>query len=56
MKFPKKVYVYINSDEAATFIVAVHGVDEIPDEIDRELVGTYKLKRIQRLKVRRVLK
>ena len=57
MKFPKKVYVYIDkSDDDHHFIVAVHGVDQIPDDVDREMVATYKFKRKEQFIVRRILK
>lgn len=57
MKLPKKVYVYIDkSDDDQHFIVAVHSIDQIPDDVDREMVGTYKLKRREQFVVRRILK
>jgi hypothetical protein len=62
MKLPKKVYVYVMNDptrgvtEKAEFLVAVRDIEEIPEDVDREMVGTYKLKRREQFVVRRILK
>ncbi len=57
MKFPKKVFVYAEmTDKGDQFLVAVRDIEEIPEEIDREQVGIYKLKRREQFVVRRMLK
>jgi hypothetical protein len=63
MKLPKKVYVYVMNDptrareeKSSAFLVAVRDIEEIPEDVDREMVGTYKLKRREQFVVRRILK
>lgn len=57
MKLPKHVIVYVEVPErGAPYLVAVRDIDEIPEEVDREMVGTYKLKRREQFVVRRILK
>lgn len=57
MKFPKRVFVYVEvPDSGDPFLVAVRDIEEIPEEIDHEMVATYKLRRREQFIVRRILK
>jgi hypothetical protein len=57
MKFPKKVFVYVEvTDRGEEFLSVARDVEDIPEDVDREMVGTYKLKRREQFVVRRILK
>lgn len=57
MKLPKHVYIYVMSERDGTEYLAVaRDLEEIPEDVDREMVGTYKLKRREQFVVRRILK
>jgi hypothetical protein len=57
MKFPKKVFVYAEmTDNGDEFLVAVRDVESIPEEVHREQVATYTLKRREMFVVKRILK
>jgi hypothetical protein len=57
MKLPKKIYVYVEfTSSGEEYLSVARDVDAIPEEVNREKVGIYKLKRRKRFVVRRALK
>jgi hypothetical protein len=57
MKFPKKVFVYTATESNGTeYLCVARDVEDIPEDVDREMVATYKLKRREQFVVRRILK
>ena len=57
MKLPKHVYVYIETtSNGEEYLAVARDLEEIPEDVDHEMVGTYKLKRREQFIVRRILK
>jgi hypothetical protein len=56
MKFPKQVFVYVDKNDDGEFLIAVRDIEDIPEEVHRGQVATYKLKRREQFVVRRILK
>jgi len=58
MKMPKKILVYVCDHESdGTPILAVTTkLDDIPEDMNRDVVGEYELIRTNKLEVRRELK
>ena len=57
MKLPKHVFIYVEvTDRGDEFLAVARDIEEIPEDADHEMVGTYKLKRREQFIVRRILK
>ncbi len=57
MKLPKKVFVYVATESnGGEYLCVARDIEEIPEDVNREMVGTYKLKRREQFVVRRILK
>jgi hypothetical protein len=56
MKIPKQVFVYVDKNDEGEFLIAVRDIEDIPEDVHREQVATYKLKRREQFVVRRILK
>jgi hypothetical protein len=56
MKFPKKVFLYINEVDGEAVLLAAREIDDIPEDYHGTRVATYKLKRTEEFRVRRILK
>lgn len=55
-KFPATVYVYeADGGTGPDFLCIASGLEEIPEDRDRETIATYKLTRVSTFKIGRVL-